>query len=178
MAFWSQTLQMFIYVSSLVLKSCGMMSWFWRRSEGSDDGRHAGRTHVLLDLHIQQFQHHLHHGSVEVHPEVCFWVGAHDRGQVSHPQDATWNVEIWHILLAFELFVFVWKSVCVGVSGGVGAVDSAGSGQSGWAALHLHPVHQHVPAASSVCGLLQRMLLETCKWEGRGRETVHAEIWI
>ncbi len=53
------------------------------------------------------------------------------------------------------------KSVCVGVSGGVSAVDSSGSGQSGWAALHLHPIYQYVPAAPHNSRLLRGMLLET-----------------
>lgn len=52
------------------------------RSEGFNDGCDVGCSHVLFDLHIQQFQHHFHHGLVEKHPPHCLRVGAHDCGKV------------------------------------------------------------------------------------------------
>lgn len=52
------------------------------------------------------------------------------------------------------------QGVCAGAGGGVGAVDPYCPGQSRWPALHLHPVHQHLPAAPSLCHLPHGLLLE------------------
>lgn len=55
---------------------------FLSRSEGFNDGCDVGCSHVLSHLHIQQFQHHFHHGPLEEHPPHCLRVGAHDCGKV------------------------------------------------------------------------------------------------
>ena len=52
------------------------------RSKRADDGGHACRAHVLLDLHLQQLQHHLHPGPLEEHPQTGVRMGADDCGQV------------------------------------------------------------------------------------------------
>ena len=54
----------------------------------------------------------------------------------------------------------VCQVVCAGAGGGVGAVDPGGAGQPGRAALHLHPVHQHLPAAPRLSRLHHGLLLE------------------
>ena len=56
--------------------------------------------------------------------------------------------------------VCVCQGVCAGAGGAVGALDPGGAGQPGWAALHLHPVHQHLPAAPRRHGLHPGLLLE------------------
>lgn len=58
------------------------------------------------------------------------------------------------------------QGVCAGPGGGVRAVDSRRAGQSGWAAFHLHPVHQHLPPAPGLHHLPHGLFLEEDKWEG------------
>ena len=53
------------------------------RPEGSDDGCDDRGAHVLVDVHLQQLQHHLHHGPVALLAAARLRVGAHDSGQVS-----------------------------------------------------------------------------------------------
>lgn len=66
-----------------------------------------------------------------------------------------------HFFLNQQIFVlFNFQAVCAGAGGGLCAVDSCSSGQSGWAALHLHPIHQHLSSAPSVHHLPHGLLLE------------------
>ncbi|KAI1233610.1 Sodium/myo-inositol cotransporter 2, partial [Lamprotornis superbus] len=51
-------------------------------TQGPDDVGDDRSPHVLPDLHLQQLQHHLHHGPLETPPAPLLRVGADDRGQV------------------------------------------------------------------------------------------------
>lgn len=63
------------------------------------------------------------------------------------------SVQMLHFLIRLQ-------GVCAGAGSGIGAVDPCCSGQSRRPAFHLHPVHQHLPAAPSFCHLPHGVLLE------------------
>ena len=46
------------------------------RSSGSTNGGDAFCHYEFLNVHLQQFKHHLHHGSVETHAPSCAWTRA------------------------------------------------------------------------------------------------------
>lgn len=62
--------------------NAGLCAFFPCRPARADDGGDDRRPHVLSDLHLQQLQHHFHHGPVEEFQGQCIRVGAYVSGQV------------------------------------------------------------------------------------------------
>lgn len=58
------------------------------------------------------------------------------------------------------------QGVCVAAGIGLHPLDPCGPGQPGRPTLHLHPVHQLLPAASRGCGLHHGMFLEADQRKG------------
>lgn len=54
----------------------------------------------------------------------------------------------------------MWQGFCACAVGRLHSVDPCGSGQSGGAALYLHPGHQQLPAAPGLCHFPLGLLLE------------------
>ncbi len=72
----------YVYIPDTSLFLHQSLCVFPPRAARFDDGGNDRCPHVLSDLHLQQRQHHFHHGSMEEFQISCIRVGTHDCGQV------------------------------------------------------------------------------------------------